>query len=177
MAGMLFLYLVVRVRVVMAKGTFLSFPSLSVLPGSKSYALHLSSNSSTAENASFTNNANKDNSASEPRRTYPAIVILSKFPTRKDRVKDQDLLKDSQCERERGDKDKDRSKEKDKDRKKTSYPSVGFRVRPGKEPSLARVRTTSVGAPTTTTTQGDFWSIDDDVEPADPSVRSADANV
>lgn len=116
---------------------------------------YVGSNSNTAENASFTNNANKDNSASEPRRTYPAIVIPSKFPPRKDRVKDRDLLKDGQRERERGDKDKDRSREKDKDRKKMSYPSVGFRVRPGKEPSpLARVRTTSIGAPTTTTTQG-----------------------
>ncbi|KAG2076226.1 hypothetical protein BDR04DRAFT_752435 [Suillus decipiens] len=109
------------------------------------------SNPSAAENASFMNNANKDNP--EPRRTYPAIVIPSKFPPRKDRVKDRDLLKDGQ--RERGDKDKDRSKEKDKDRKKTSYPCVGFRVRPGKEPSpLARMRTTSGGTPTTTTTQG-----------------------
>jgi hypothetical protein len=116
---------------------------------------YVGSNSNTAENASFTNNANKDNSASEPRRTYPAIVIPSKFPPRKDRVKDRDLLKDGQRERERGDKDKDRSREKDKDRKKMSYPSVGFRVRPGKEPSpLARVRTTSIGAPTTTTTHG-----------------------
>jgi hypothetical protein len=93
--------------VVMAKGTFLSFPSLSVLPRSKSYALHLSSNSSTAENTSFMNNDNKDNLASEPRWTYPAIVIPSKFPTQKDCVKDQDLLQDSQCEQEQGDKDKD----------------------------------------------------------------------
>lgn len=111
------------------------------------------SNASATDNASFINNANKDNSASESRRTYPAIVIPSKFPPRKDRVKDRDLLKDGQ--RERGDKDKDRSKEKDKERKKTSYPCVGFRVRPGKESSpLARVRTTSGGTPTTTTTQG-----------------------
>jgi len=37
-------------------------------------------------------------------------------------------------------------------------------MHPGKEPSpLARVQTMSVGAPTTTTTQVDFWSIDDDV--------------
>lgn len=115
---------------------------------------HVGSNSNAAENTSTTNDANKeDSSASEPRRTYPAIVIPSKFPPRKDRVKDRDLLKDGQRERERGDKDKDRSREKDKDRKKTSYPSVGFRVRPGKEPSpLARVRPASAGTPTTTTT-------------------------
>lgn len=116
---------------------------------------HVGSNSNAAENTSFANDANKDNLASESRRTYPAIVIPSKFPPRKDRVKDRDLPKDGQRERERGDKDKDRSREKEKERKKTSYPPVGFRVRPRKEPSpLARVRTASVGAPTTTTTQG-----------------------
>jgi hypothetical protein len=120
---------------------------------------HVGSNPNAAENASFTNDADKGDSASEPRRTYPAIVIPSKCPPRKDRVKDRDLPKDGQRERERGDKDKDkdkdRSREKEKDRKKTSYPPVGFRVRPRKEPSpFARVRTASVGAPTTTTTQG-----------------------
>jgi hypothetical protein len=51
-------------------------------------------------------------------------------------------------------------------------------MHPGKEPSpLARVQTMSVGMPTTTTTQGDIWSIDDNVEPANPSVRSADVCV
>ncbi|KAG0694292.1 hypothetical protein DFH29DRAFT_329972 [Suillus ampliporus] len=103
---------------------------------------------------SSTNDAGKEKSGPEPRRTYPALVIPSdpsKFPPRKDRVKD----------RERGDKDKDkeRSRDKDKDRKKASYPPVGFRVRHAKESSpLVRGRTESVGAPptttTTTTTQG-----------------------
>ncbi|OJA13254.1 hypothetical protein AZE42_11181 [Rhizopogon vesiculosus] len=109
----------------------------------------------TGANAlSSTHDASKDKSGSEPKRTYSALVIPSKFPARKDRPREPS--KDNQQERSkncsRGD--------KEKDRKKVSYPPVGFRVRPGKETSpLARGRTVSTapdaqGMPPRTTTQG-----------------------
>lgn len=110
--------------------------------------------------STHTHDSSKDRSGSEPKRTYPALVIPSKYPPRKDRPspRDKDLFKDSQRERDkncsRGDKEKDRDA-----RKKTSYPPVGFRVRTGKETSpLTRGRTTSVapeahGMASSTTTQ------------------------